>query len=39
MKDVLGEHVFKHFVAAKEQEWEDYISQVHQWETERYLTY
>ncbi|HUG00851.1 MAG TPA: type I glutamate--ammonia ligase [Longimicrobiales bacterium] len=39
MKDVLGDHVFEHFVAAKEQEWEDYISQVHQWEIERYLTY
>jgi len=39
MKDVLGKHVFEHFVAAKEQEWEDYISQVHEWELERYLTY
>ncbi|HSM37035.1 MAG TPA: type I glutamate--ammonia ligase [Longimicrobiales bacterium] len=39
MKDVLAEHVFEHFVAAKEQEWEDYISQVHDWEIERYLAY
>jgi glutamine synthetase len=39
MKDVLGEHVFEHFIAAKEQEWEEYISQVHDWEIERYLTY
>lgn len=39
MKEILGEHVFEHFLAAKEQEWEDYISQVHDWEIERYLTY
>ncbi|MEN8375372.1 MAG: type I glutamate--ammonia ligase [Gemmatimonadota bacterium] len=39
VKGVLGEHVLEHFVAAKEQEWEDYITQVHDWEIERYLTY
>lgn len=37
MRHVLGEHVFDHFVAAKEQEWQDYIAQVHDWEIERYL--
>jgi glutamine synthetase len=37
MRDVLGEHVFEHFIAAKEQEWRDYIAQVHDWEIERYL--
>lgn len=28
----LGEHVAKHFVAAKRQEWHDYITQVTGWE-------
>jgi glutamine synthetase len=37
MKETLGEHVFEHFVAAKEHEWADYIAQVHEWEIERYL--
>lgn len=37
MKEALGDHVFEHFVAAKEQEWADYIAQVHDWEIERYL--
>lgn len=37
MKEALGQHVFEHFVAAKEQEWQDYIAQVHDWEIERYL--
>lgn len=33
----LGEHVAKHFLDAKRQEWREYISQVHQWELDRYL--
>lgn len=37
MQETLGEHVFEHFVAAKEQEWADYIAQVHEWEIDRYL--
>jgi glutamine synthetase len=37
MREVLGEHVFEHFVAAKEQEWQDYNAQVHDWEIDRYL--
>ncbi len=37
MKDVLGQHIFEHFIAAKEQEWEAYSSRVHDWEVERYL--
>lgn len=39
VKDALGEHVFQYFIAAKEQEWLDYIAQVHEWEIERYLPY
>ncbi|HEX7048941.1 MAG TPA: type I glutamate--ammonia ligase [Longimicrobiales bacterium] len=37
MREVLGDHVFEHFIAAKEQEWADYTAQVHEWEIERYL--
>jgi len=35
--DALGEHVAKHFLHAKREEWREYITQVHQWELERYL--
>jgi glutamine synthetase len=38
MKEILGPHVFEHFVAAKEREWEEYMSTVHDWEVERYLS-
>jgi glutamine synthetase len=37
MKQVLGEHVYSNFLAAKEQEWQEYIAQVHDWEIEQYL--
>ena len=33
----LGEHVTRHFVEAKRQEWRDYITQVTDWERENYL--
>jgi len=33
----LGEHVTRHFVEAKRQEWRDYITQVTEWELENYL--
>jgi glutamine synthetase len=39
VRDVLGEHVFQYFITAKEMEWKDYTSQVHEWEIERYLHY
>src|SRR5690606_8166635 len=39
VRDALGEHVFQYFIAAKEQEWQDYIAQVHDWEIEQYLSY
>ena len=35
--DALGEHVAKHFLHAKREEWREYITQVHHWELERYL--
>lgn len=39
MREALGEHIFNHFVTAKKMEWSTYISQVHQWELDRYLSY
>ncbi len=33
----LGEHVTRHFIEAKRQEWRDYITQVTEWERENYL--
>jgi glutamine synthetase len=39
VRDTLGEHVFRYFIAAKEREWQEYIAQVHDWEIDRYLNY
>lgn len=38
LRDVLGEHICQHYMSAKEEEWADYISRVHPWELERYLS-
>ncbi|MDB4905771.1 MAG: glutamine synthetase [Gemmatimonadetes bacterium] len=37
IRGALGEHITQHFLAAKRQEWGDYISQVSSWELDRYL--
>ena len=37
IKVALGEHVTRHFVEAKRQEWRDYITQVSAWELDSYL--
>ena len=37
VRETLGEHVFEHFLAAKREEWLDYIKHVSPWEVERYL--
>jgi len=37
MKGTLGEHIFDHFIAAKREEWSDYMRHVSPWEVERYL--
>lgn len=34
---VLGDHIVKKFVEAKETEWADYVTQVSEWEIEQYL--
>ena len=38
VKDSLGGHILEQFVAAKKAEWREYISAVHPWEVDRYLT-
>lgn len=37
IRAALGDHVSKHFLAAKRQEWNEYITQVSSWELENYL--
>jgi glutamine synthetase len=37
IRDALGDHVFHHFVEAKRAEWDDYRTQVSDWEVDRYL--
>jgi glutamine synthetase len=37
IRDVLGEHLYQHFVEAKTAAWADYSATVHPWEVERYL--
>jgi glutamine synthetase len=36
--DALGPHVLERYLEAKGIEWDKYRVQVHQWETEEYLT-
>jgi glutamine synthetase len=33
----LGDHVFGHYVEAKRAEWDEYRTQVSDWEVDRYL--
>jgi len=35
--EALGSHITQHFLAAKRQEWREYITQVTEWELENYL--
>ena len=37
VREALGDHVFRHYLDAKRQEWTEYIGQVSQWELENYL--
>jgi glutamine synthetase len=37
VRETLGGHLFEHFVAAKREEWLDYIKHVSPWEVDRYL--
>ncbi|RYI32037.1 type I glutamate--ammonia ligase [Bacillus infantis] len=37
MVSALGEHIFEHFIEAKEIEWDMFRTQVHPWEREQYM--
>jgi glutamine synthetase len=37
IKETLGQHIYEHFVVAKEVEWHEYSTQVHDWELDQYL--
>ena len=37
IRDALGDHVYSHFVEGKRAEWDEYRTQVSDWEVERYL--
>ena len=37
IRDALGDHIFDHYVDAKRSEWDEYRTQVSDWEVERYL--
>lgn len=36
-KEALGDHIFNNYVQAKDAEWDDYRTKVHEWEIEKYL--
>lgn len=38
MRDILGDHIHEFFVANKKKEWDEYKTQVTQWELDRYLS-
>ena len=37
VKEALGAHTFEKYIEAKEAEWDEYKSKVHDWEIEKYL--
>jgi glutamine synthetase len=37
LRQVLGEHIFSKYLAAKRQEWEHYRTSISQWELDEYL--
>ncbi|AEB11762.1 type I glutamate--ammonia ligase [Marinithermus hydrothermalis] len=37
IQEALGEHIYEHFIQAKQIEWESYRTSVHQWELDQYL--
>jgi len=37
IKSALGEHIYDRFMTAKRIEWDEYRTQVHQWEIDQYL--
>ena len=37
VQEVLGEHIVKKLIEAKQEEWDNYSVQVSDWETDQYL--
>jgi glutamine synthetase len=37
-KEALGEHIFEKFIKAKNEEWDQYRTNISQWEIDQYLT-
>lgn len=37
VKETLGEHIFNNYIKAKTQEWDEYRTQVHDWEIQKYM--
>lgn len=37
-RKALGEHIFTRYIEAKKLEWEDYMTKIHKWEIDEYLT-
>jgi glutamine synthetase len=37
-KEALGDHIFNNFIANKKIEWDNYRSQVHPYELDKYLS-
>lgn len=37
IREALGDHIYERFVEAKQEEWQDYIGKVSEWELQRYL--
>ena len=37
IQDVLGEHITRNYIAAKEEEWQKYRAYVSEWELQEYL--
>ncbi|MDD2211828.1 MAG: type I glutamate--ammonia ligase [Clostridia bacterium] len=38
IQEALGPHVLNRYLEAKQQEWNEYMTKVHQWELDQYLT-
>lgn len=38
IKEALGSHVLNRYLDAKKQEWREYMTKVHRWELDKYLT-
>ncbi len=38
VKNTIGEHIFENYIEAKIKEWDEYRTQVYQWELDKYLS-